>query len=486
MKKDILLVRTSTDRQEIETQKAELTAYARQFTTKNELLIIGEAGASAIKEDEQFKFNLNQVFETIEKGGVECVYVWEISRIGRREETLFAFKNFLISRGVNLRVKNPTLQLLNDDGSVNSGCELAFSLFATMAKQEMQNKRERFKRGKERNKREGKYIGGVVLYGYRVIKEGEDKGKFEINEAEARVVRENFNEYITGTKGIVSLQKERGVAVGKMLKNRHYYGDNNYPPIISKETFELAEQKRHAWRNQPRERTTRHDWVDYCHGLVACTPFPDKPTETRQLSIMRAKNQYANQEFHLWLNINMLDSLAVNVLQEVLNNCDFDEFRKDVQKRKIQITAKIDSLKTEIKQLDAKLDKLEEDYYVHGRVKHFDKYKSMIDNEILVKQKDMNNLEIEKDNLEKNEFSTPNLYEMNDLQRKEMCQKYIKKIIYHPTEGEIKHLEFVFKGLPYNGALTMYIPRKYKYFFDFEPFQWRDIPRIKKPYVTVH
>ena len=143
MKKVIVIIRESTIRQEIESQKDEIVNYVlSEGYRRSEIVVIGEAGSSALKLDETYLRALNKVYQTIEKNpSIKCVYAWAIDRIGRNEEVLMNFKNFLISKKINLRIKNPNLSLLNDDGTINLGMELAFSLYATMSKQEMEQKK---------------------------------------------------------------------------------------------------------------------------------------------------------------------------------------------------------------------------------------------------------------------------------------------------------------------------------------------------------
>lgn len=148
--KAILLLRVSTEKQEIESQKEELTklAIADKYKTKD-LIYIEGVGASAIKLNDKYLAEVDELFSTIEQDkSINTVYAWEISRVGRNEEMLMKIKNFLIEHRVNLIIKEPSLRLLNPDGSVNNGTELAFSLFATMSAQEFKVKKERFKRGK--------------------------------------------------------------------------------------------------------------------------------------------------------------------------------------------------------------------------------------------------------------------------------------------------------------------------------------------------
>lgn len=254
MKKAIIMVRVSTDRQEVETQKTDLQELAKidGFET-NQLIYIEGVGASAIKLNEKYLQEIEELKETIlSDKDITTVYAWEISRIGRNEEILFQIKNFLIENKIQLVIKNPSLRLLNADGSVNAGVELAFSLFATLSKQEMEQKKQRFKRGKERNKAEGKYNGGFIKFGYFLNK---DK-YFEVQEDDAKVVREIFTLFVQGYTMMTLydlLQKNKTYKKSKVLKpnnftrvrrlltDRAYIGEN-YPRIISDDIFQQTQE----------------------------------------------------------------------------------------------------------------------------------------------------------------------------------------------------------------------------------------------------
>lgn len=214
MKKAIIIIRESTKAQEIDSQKQDIINYAmKDGYSLEEIMIIGEAGASAIKLDEAYLRNMRKVYETIEdsNNSIKCVYAWAIDRIGRQEVPLFELKNYLVERKIQLIIKKPSLRLLEDDGSVNGGVELAFSLFATMSKQEMEMKAARFKRGKRRNAEQMKFNGGwCTKFGYQV----DENGYVIINQAEADIVRLVFKEFSSGKYSINSLTKElrnRGV-----------------------------------------------------------------------------------------------------------------------------------------------------------------------------------------------------------------------------------------------------------------------------------
>ena len=80
-------------------------------------------------------------------------------------------------------------------------------------------------------------------YGYRIV-----DGKAEVDEEQAVKVRTLFKNYISGMALKASAEKA-GLLIchgsaGRMLRNTHYLGDEYYPAIIDKETFDKAEERR--------------------------------------------------------------------------------------------------------------------------------------------------------------------------------------------------------------------------------------------------
>ena len=84
--------------------------------------------------------------------------------------------------------------------------------------------------------------------GYRI-----QNGKADIVPEEAKLVKDIFQNYLNG---IASILIEQGVpnangklswnhgSIGKILENRRYCGDEFYPPLISRELFEQAQDRR--------------------------------------------------------------------------------------------------------------------------------------------------------------------------------------------------------------------------------------------------
>ena len=80
-------------------------------------------------------------------------------------------------------------------------------------------------------------------YGYDIV-----DGKAVINEETAAQVRALFRHYLDG-KALTKAAELAGMklyhgSAGRMLRNKHYLGDDYYPQIIDKETFDKAEKLR--------------------------------------------------------------------------------------------------------------------------------------------------------------------------------------------------------------------------------------------------
>ena len=82
-----------------------------------------------------------------------------------------------------------------------------------------------------------------IPYGYRI-----ENGRAVIDEAQDATVREFFQNYISGM-ALMPAAEKAGLklyhgSAGRMLRNKKYLGDDYYPAIIYKETFDRAEEIR--------------------------------------------------------------------------------------------------------------------------------------------------------------------------------------------------------------------------------------------------
>ena len=168
--KVLVFLRVSTEAQELEEQRKEMIDFVQLYGYKlNDIIFIEDKGASAIKLNEKYLDMIDVMINYIESGEINCVAVWAVNRLARNEVVFAKVKEKLIENKIQFLVKTPTLQLLNPDGSVNTGSELALSLFSTMAKQEMNERKAKFKRTKKAYAPKGMYSGGPARrFGFKV------------------------------------------------------------------------------------------------------------------------------------------------------------------------------------------------------------------------------------------------------------------------------------------------------------------------------
>ena len=81
---------------------------------------------------------------------------------------------------------------------------------------------------------------GHTPYGYRI-----EGGKAVIDEAAAAQVRELYKNYLSGLS-LTNAAKEAGLdllhsGAKRMMRNMHYLGNDFYPAIIDKESFDAVE-----------------------------------------------------------------------------------------------------------------------------------------------------------------------------------------------------------------------------------------------------
>ncbi len=162
----------------------------------------GTTESGFLKEDDKQGWNLITAFIK-EHQSYRTIICTEISRLGRDEEILMHIKNFLITNKIQLIIKDINFELFNRFGETDPSKEIIFSMYASIAKTEMQQKKERFKRALTEYKRLGYSIGGKVLFGYNRVCDGKlrKKNTYVINEDEAKQIRTIYDWYLHGIDG---------------------------------------------------------------------------------------------------------------------------------------------------------------------------------------------------------------------------------------------------------------------------------------------
>lgn len=369
--KAIAILRVSTDSQRIDEQKEELIAFLKG-QGYDDIIPLEAVGASAIKMDDKYLELVDRVKSAITGDKeIKAAGVWELSRLGRNEVILFQFKEFFIQHRIQFICKQPYMKLLEDDGSVNAGMELAFSLYATMARQEMVEKKARFARTKRAMAASGKYVGGhIIPFGYCV---GED-GFYKEKEDEASAIRLAFQLYSTGRYSTYTLSQEleeRGVSIQdtklcRMLRNRAYVGEpvgefqTRFPAIVSKELFEEVEKVRKGNRIDMKKKG-----IALGAKLIRCYKCGAVCTSNSRHYVCSRHSHHGNCDNGFALRKSVADSLLwriASILQiDYLTNLNADkerEYREEIS----VLQQKADAVAEKISKAEVKRARIVESY----------------------------------------------------------------------------------------------------------------------------
>ena len=255
--KAILLIRVSTEAQDLVQQREKVIDAAKRDGYDDLILI--EDKESAVKLSEEERNGLNRLKDAIEKdSSISAVYSYEISRISRQAKVVYSIRDFLINHHIQLVILNPYFKMLKDDGTLSETSNIFFGIFASMAENEGYIRKARMRRGVQKKKELGMHAGGQVMFGYKTIKK-ENGHKYIIDEAEATIVKRIFNEYVNGGKSMRTLTRDlqeegyfKGIKyltavqeVYDILHREHYCGRvKGRPAIISESLYDKSVDKR--------------------------------------------------------------------------------------------------------------------------------------------------------------------------------------------------------------------------------------------------
>ena len=398
MAKCIIFIRVSTESQEFISQREELyrTAHNHGYADQDIIEISKKESGKKLSESE--REGLTELYQYFEKGGVSDVYIWELSRLSRRQKDIFAIIEKFKDYRVQLHCLNPSFVLLNREKTdIEMSARLAIGIFGAMAEQEVIEKKARFARGKKIKAEQNKYNGGAIPYGYRVDKEQDNL--IVPDEVESEVVREIFRLYekgysqakiareldSRGAKGrsvrttvrfTISLVHQiltNELLTGKPLLNRGASYVRSYPPIISEEQFKRCREIA-AKNNKVVPKSKR---VFYAHGLLKCPVCGRNYVSSGYkgyykcgdaYNTQKAFNGYLNPERcsnRLVISTNILDSLLWHIAVEresaYIMGMD-NEQMQEYKKSKEIINSKIRTIPKRKEKLSAEQNRITHTY----------------------------------------------------------------------------------------------------------------------------
>lgn len=438
--KVIAIIRTSTFYQEIETQKRELLSFIEQDGyTERDIIWIGGQGISAIKESEEYEMMYQQLYMFLETNEVECVYAWELSRIGRREEPVIKLKNWLIKHGVQLRIKTPSLYLLNGDGTVNPGMEMALSMFLLLAKNEMNIKKERFRRTIDRLKSEGKRFAGIPPFGFR------EKDKYNVVEQEEmKLVKLIYTKYATGKYSMTKLAEDLYES-GYTYRSRHKKGakityafvsnilrNEIYWRFIDKDVVGRCNENR---KGAERTFVSKERTVHMVQGLLKCPVCGKNYCSSSDIyrcidaTVQKRDGRCTNS---ITVQIGVIDDIAWKIAEEIHTRVYSEDRQKENEKNLADIlvlTDKITVLEKEMQTYDKRIERMQ-NMYIDGEMskQQYDrqKHRIYIERTRVQDKIDIYRADIDvKTNMRKDAVD---IHSLSDMERKKIVHTYIRRI----------------------------------------------------------
>ena len=158
MTKAVIYSRVSSEgnRQDTERQTNELIEYANKMGY--ELVGVYEEKVSGFKKNEDRPI-FSKMLEEIEKGNIEKLLTWELSRIGRSVIQSLQNIQLLTDKKVSIYIKNFNLETLNEDKTPNALSMFMVQILFSVANMEVQLTKSRMISGYRNHIKNGGKVG---------------------------------------------------------------------------------------------------------------------------------------------------------------------------------------------------------------------------------------------------------------------------------------------------------------------------------------
>lgn len=234
---------------------------------------VGAYADEALTGTKETRPEFQRLLDDCRNGKIDMIITKSISRLARNTVTMLEVVRELKSMNIDVYFEKENIHSLSGDG------ELMLTILASFAQEESRSVSENCKWRIRKGFAEGELINLRFMYGYRI-----KKGKIEIEESEAEIIRMIFKDYIEGIGGTAIAKKLREMGVKKLrggkwnservieiIKNEKYagnallqkkyvkdhltktlvwnkgnlpkyYAEGTHPAIIYLETFEMAQE----------------------------------------------------------------------------------------------------------------------------------------------------------------------------------------------------------------------------------------------------
>ena len=108
MKKIVALLRVSTNKQDLESQKMDLLKYLiKEGYKEDEIEWIEAKGASAVKASASYLQMLENVKESLINNNIKTLVIWHLNRLGRKKKYIQDMINWFEENKIQLICLNP-------------------------------------------------------------------------------------------------------------------------------------------------------------------------------------------------------------------------------------------------------------------------------------------------------------------------------------------------------------------------------------------
>ena len=370
MKRILVVVRASTVAQETESQRKEMEDFCLSLGyAADEIEYLITAGASARKANAKYLKMIEDIKRILSETEIRCLAAWHINRLGRLESYLMQLKEWLITHGIQLYIKNPSLKLLNDDGTVNNGTEIAFSVFSTLVKHDTEEMMQKFQRGKQRNREQGKRADGGVPWAMYV----DEEGYFRVDENKAHHIQHIYDAYLQG-ESTSYLRQYLDENAGFSTSTNHIYRllkNRRYVMIVGQETWDKVQSLLTSKQSRP---TSMHSY-SFGQQIIRCACCGRHYYKTGEVyscvgNSTRAASGVAPCANYCHFNRNRMDCILMFCTMLWMMKYYKEESGKRELERKSQINdcdEKMMVLTTKIKACEDKIQRITE-MYIDGNI----------------------------------------------------------------------------------------------------------------------
>lgn len=362
-KKAVIFARVSTEAQDYTEQVNRMTAVAiADGYSKSNLVVISNK-ESAIKLSEDEREGLQQLQSAIAAdSSINAVYVFEISRLGRRMDVICSVLSWLTDNHIQLVCDTPNVRLFDRNGNLDFAGQLLIYICGVMAEQEMKIKKERFANGKKRAREQGKWTGTPVMFGYKIVNQRE-----VIDEIAAEVIRNAYQMYVGDENrtaqtnvDIATYLRNNGICkrsdkffsagrVASFIAREKYRGT-----IVSEELWDKCNEIRLKNYNGSKERK-----MAFAERLIKCPDCGRNYQLSHRSYICAAhKSEYKDSDMYCENRIALHRRFVDCSLVETVAVWWLEEQKKDNSERKQQTKQQIAKQSGRLADAQSKLNKL--------------------------------------------------------------------------------------------------------------------------------